>query len=527
MRKILLLLLFFGTFSTVFAQTTVHVKVTVTNSADLQNPKVNEIVSKVNIQDLKTAMEDNYSLQNRESLTVHLAFYDKTYIGSLNLKNENPLAKDQYVASWKSNHPTGNHILFLFVKGKDNADFEFGTLDVSPEMEDNHLFTEVMNFIRANLNGSPTQRVEKGTKYLANAIRPVWDSREREPNKKKDQAVNLANQAKYKSNRINLFHGNWKSKFLDMEPITTIPANHAKVYLLRGNSNDTIKPNVPIYADTLIFVGTTSLIDTEHPVELFGRVFFSITINERILTLRINDSNSNHQNYIIPLINLIEQSGKYSSTLKVSQWDWAKSNGVLRLNSETGLRDRGQTDRFKVVIRDMELEFTEGDPIPVIHTWYPRTYCNVFASDMSRWYLFNGLFHTNNKASNREDYAPWGSHHWANVIHYRINNDNGDRFKKVSLNDKAWDFVDAGYVVYFTAFHPKMPETLVSMASEADLIKEIEKKKYGSGHIATGFIKDGNRVIHVGSAFYDNNPVGIWNGANTAHVYLGYILNVE
>ena len=68
-----------------------------------------------------------------------------------------------------------------------------------------------------------------------------------------------------------------------------------------------------------------------------------------------------------------------------------------------------------------------------------------------------------------------------------------------------------------------MPESLLNQPSESTLEKVISDNKYDSGHIATCYNFGEKKVIQAGSS----TGVLIWNGAQTAHVYLGYILNVE
>jgi hypothetical protein len=520
MRNILLLLLFFGTFSTVFAQTTVQVKVTVTNSADQQNPKVNEIVSKVNLKDLKTAMEANYSLQNRESLTVHLAFYDKSYIGKLTLKNENLLTEDQYVTHWKSNHPTGNHILFLFVKRKDNADFEFGTLDVSPEMEDNHLFTEVMNFIRANLSGSPMQRVEKGTKYLANAIRPVWDK----DDVKKGQALALVGEDRYKIHHFNFFNNQWAgSSLLTLEPLSSITNGMIKINSFRSQTR-TVIPNINIFVSTVSLVGRLEMTDQ------MGVPYDYFSIENIQSNIQMNLDNRS-----VTMIEQIDNLGFYSETLSTAQWAWDVS--PYQLKNTNNLRTYKASDNFTIKKIMAKGTIAEGQVKPPWIGCYNETYCNLYASDLAREKLFqgNGLFE-GNLLNNK--YAPWGKHGRASEIHDAIKA--SSNFIPIKIDEnvagfvRAWELTNAGYVVYLTAYN---------RAYYATTPGEIHP-----GHIATCFPNRGMevslqnwkqaKIIQAGDKTDLLDFDEVWESNNfsngvrkgnrqkiQAHLYLGYILN--
>lgn len=498
-----------------------HVKVTVTNSADLQNPKVNEIVSKVNIQDLKTAMEDNYSLQNRENLTVHLAFYDKTYIGSLNLKNENALAEDQYVASWKSNHPTGNHILFLFVKGKDKADFEYNTLDVSPEMEDRHLFTEVMNFIRANLSGSLTQRVEKGTKYLANAIRPVWDK----DNIKKGQAVALVGEDRYKIHHFNFFNNQWAgSSLLTLEPLDSNTSGMIKINSFRSPTR-TIFPSINIYVHTSSLVGTIEMTNE------WGIPYDYFTFD--------NIQDNIQMNLNLPSLTMVEQIdnlGYYSETLSTAQWAWDVS--PYQLKNTNNLRVYQPSDNFTIKKIMAKGTIAEGQVKPPWIGCYSQTYCNLYASDLAREKLFQGYGLFEGNLLNIK-YAPWGKSGRASEIYDAIKT--SSNFIPIKIDEnvagfvRAWKLTNAGYVVYLTAYNRAYYETPPG---------EIHP-----GHIATCFptrpteISDVNwkkaEIIQAGDLTNKLKFEEVWRSSSfsngtingnrqnvSAHLYLGYILKL-
>jgi hypothetical protein len=535
MRIILFFTLLFAIFSTTFAQNTVVVvKKSFTKTADVNDPKVTEIASKVNITKLSEAMQANYSLERKDSLTVHLAFYNKEYIGALKLKSSNPYPTLQYTQQWLSSYTEGNHILFLFSKEKDQDQFKYDTLEVSYDMQDQHLFTEVMDFIRANLSGSPAQVVENGTRFLANAIKPVWDKN----GNKMDAAEIKVQKDKYKANRVNFFHEEWKSTFLDLELLISVTSNHIRVFFKKAGTSDTLKPLIPIYADKTIFTeGVNIVAGFEYQWNFLRKKFFNYSLQEDVLILEVSlDTYSNHEDYIIPLVEALGAANLFSDNLKVSQWVWSKSADgppIFTLSSSTGLREKNYNDKFLLIKRKMEDEFTEGEPIPLIHPWFPRTFCNIYASDLARENLFPGVF---SGSSGTSTYAPWGPHTKASYIHDVMAI--SDKFVALKNGEdpqgfvEAWKRTNAGYVVYLSAYNRKY-------------YTDPKPKNLHSGHIATCFPTENFKgdwrnalIIQAGTTSNKINFCEEWKNANFsngtnngnrqkvhAHLYLGYILN--
>jgi len=88
---------------------------------------------------------------------------------------------------------------------------------------------------------------------------------------------------------------------------------------------------------------------------------------------------------------------------------------------------------------------------------------------MTRQLLFPNLFNENDALIKNLDYAPWGAHNFASRIHDALNT--GEEFKSIGF-DEAWNYTNAGYIVYLTAYNWRYYEGLAG------------KYEY-SGHIAT------------------------------------------
>lgn len=522
MRIILFFTLLFAIFSTAFAQSTVVVvKKTFTKTSDVNNPTVTEIASKVNTTKLREAMQANYSLERKDSLTVHLAFYDRGYIGNLKLKNENPIDEQQYVNQWQSEHTSGNQILFLFIRGFNQAEFEYKTVQVSADMQDQHLFTEVMDFIRANLSGDPKTVVEKGTRFLANAIRPVWTA------DKRQAAEDLVGEDRYKKHHFNFFNNQWAgSSLLTLEPIGTNTSGMIRINSFRYQTQ-TIFPSINIYVNISSLAGTIEMTDeTGVPYDYF--TFDNIQDNIQM----------NLDELSVTMVEQIDNMGYYSEILSTAQWAW--DINPYQLKNTNNLRTYQPTDNFTIKKIMAKGTIDEGQVKPPWIICYKETYCNLYASDLSRDILFSeyGMFSGN---LTKETYAPWGTHKRASNIHDHVKT--STNFKPIKVDEniagfvRAWELTNAGYVVYLTSYNRKY-------------YSSPKPENLHPGHIATCYpnremtVTDKNwkqaKIIQAGDITGDYPFNEVWIDANYsnglkfgdrqkihAHLYLGYILKTD
>jgi hypothetical protein len=394
--------------------------------------------------------------------------------------------------------------------------YKFHQLVVSDLLESQHLFPLVMEFINEHLTGGEnTKIVSNGTKYLAKALTPVWTEQ------KKTDAQSLLTNTRYHQNKINYFHDTWKSIFLDIQPLSSInwKSTLTKIYLC--HNNDTLKPAIAIYADTTVFKKSNVLVSGDGYKFDFKSTVLVNTSKEKILLLRLQDSNTENQCYIFRLIQEIEKANKYSSSKKVSEWDWNKSDGQFSLESTADLRDYADNDKYELVMIDMNATYPEGMDIPKIHPWYPRTFCNVYASDMSRDILFPNTFTTG------DNYAPWGIHQSAAKLHEELMNNTKGPFKAVTF-DEAWQYTNVGYVVYLTAYNRRYYSG------------ETKDPYSYSGHIATCYFTEkyedhepwDRLIIQAGNSCdvlpfsngWSKGKYGTDNEHIKANLYLGYII---
>ena len=492
------------------------------NTVDIKQYNHEELKNAVQSMDLQTALNANGHLSNK-NLKLTVAFFDRMYVGNMKLKNPHVLTTENYKMQWKERTKNNSEILFLFVKESGKSTYEFTDMSVSDLLSNEHLFKEVVAFINEHLEGTPVNIVKNGTKYLARALTPVWTDTKRQA------AENLITYPRYHADMINFFHGTWLSTFLDIRPISLLSnySSHlAKVYLY--NNKDTIKPTILLHADTTIFKGNT--ISVSGDGYFFEFIPKMITVNkERILLLQIKkNTNNEHQDYIIPLVTALQESKKYSTSKKVSEWEWNKSsNGIFSLNSTVGLIDIKADDKFELIKVDMNATYSEGAKIPVIHPWYPRTFCNVYASDLARWILFPNTFVAGNDKSGSNEYAPWGKHDSAAKLHEAIINNINGHFKPVTF-DEAWKYTNAGYVVYLTAYNRRYytGETnnpYLRSGHIATCYETKEYTEYSKAQIIQAGGGNNSKVITFsggwGTTGYGNNHEEI-----KANLYLGYIL---
>lgn len=505
----------------------VDVQVVYNNTADIKanTETINKIKSAVKTTELQTALNGNGHITDK-NLIIRVAFFDRGVIGQLKLKAEHELTPEKYIEEWQKTVINKSGILFLFVKGKDGSQYALHKMVVSQQLENEHLFPLVTEFINENLSGDFSTVVGNGTKYLAKAIIPVWDVDTEDNRGIQNKAKSLAENERYWENRINFFHNSWKSTFLDLKPIPRNAAmqNLSRIFLLKSGTTDTIKTQIPIYADNTIFKGNNVEVEGEDYFFDFTAKYLPYFLKKEPVTLlEISDTRSNsfgdeYKTYLFPLISTIENSNRFNDLLMISEWDLEKGSNPLSftIKNSSNLRDKVSDDKLELILRNLNTEFNEGDPIPVIHPWYPRTFCNVYASDLARTYLFPGLF------SSGSNYAPWGKHQGAAYLHEECKDNKNGKFKNLSL-DEAWKYTNAGFLVYLTAYNWRY------------YAGKTTKKYNYSGHIATCFPTNGYsgnylnaNIIQAGvgeAGVKEFSKCGSSFTSNaSANVYLGYIL---
>jgi hypothetical protein len=127
--------------------------------------------------------------------------------------------------------------------------------------------------------------------------------------------------------------------------------------------------------------------------------------------------------------------------------------------------------------------------------------------------------------TNADNYAPWGAHQGASLLHDEIRNNNNGHFKAVTF-DEAWQYTNSGYAVYLTAYN------------SAYYVNSNNSRV--PGHIATCYTEnkeneDANKVpdpkvIQAGSTTGTITVKKVWgssmitNNNVKANLYLGYII---
>jgi hypothetical protein len=484
------------------------------NTSDINKNKnlITELKAAVNANNLHEALTLNENITNK-NLVVDIAFLDRNYVGNMKLKKGHILTADKYKEKWVESKENNNAILFLFVKEYEKNEYEFRELAVSKQLREQHLFDKVVEFINEHLSGNYNTIVANGSKYLARAITPVWTS------EKQTAAENLIQEPRYEAHAINYFHGNFDFSYSDFAPINT-STNLTKAWFIykQNNKTDTLKPTVAIYANPDKLKNSYTIYQEDiltfsflgHTISIKGEKIFLIETTQRYISL----------------IQAMQTNNKYSSSKKVSEWDWTYNNGNFVLNSTGDLRDYQANDKFEfinVILNAREAPLMEGKQMPAIHPSYSNTWCNVYASDLARDILFPNSF------TNGNNYAPWGKHNSAARLHDVIKDNINGQFKSVTF-DEAWKYTNSGYVVFLTAYNWRYYKNNANPYSY-------------SGHIATCYQTDystyeGAKLIQAGGdgtegivGFVTNvwtkENYTVTNDASSnvkANVYLGYII---
>lgn len=205
----------------------VNVKVVYNNTADMKNTEatISDLVKSVNTQKLVDALNSNGHISDK-NLKITVGFFDRGMIGQMHLKADHELTPEVYVNKWKGSVVQTSSVLFLFCKNKGTSTYVFNKMVVSPQLEKEHLFPLVTQFINKHLSGDEKTIISDGTRYLANAIKPVWNVDIDDTRDITGQAQNLINNyPKYWGNRINI---EFDFSFFDLRPATTEDTKNLK-----------------------------------------------------------------------------------------------------------------------------------------------------------------------------------------------------------------------------------------------------------------------------------------------------------
>jgi len=465
----------------------VNVQVVYNNTADIKanTETINRIKSAVKITELQTALESNGHITDK-NLVIRVAFFDRGVIGQLKLKKEHELTAEKYIEEWQKTVSNKSGILFLFVKEKDGNQYVFYKMVSSYQLETEHLFPLVTEFINEHLSGDCVSIIGNGTKYLAKAVTPVWND------DKRRKAKELVKYDKYKAHHINKFHAdNWFGfAFFDLKPATADETKDMKLV----NCMDKEKGEDGAHW----FISDKYIYTSKENLKGYSPSKFTdwdITFEED----GVKGVYIFYDNFLYKILTTIEGSKKHNPNQIASEWNWKyESKHTRSLSDFTGFSDRTESDRL-ILYFDESYRDKEGQEISILCKSYSNTWCNVFACDLANEVLFgkNAFGDIHN--------GPWGSHASANDIHDVIcKNDN---FKQIEIDSEneldAWDYTNKGFLVYLTKYN-----------------------KDGSGHIATCYDGQLKKVIHVGGSYITLNKkyISEWNGAQKAHIYFGYIL---
>lgn len=463
----------------------VDVQVVYNNTADIKAnaETINKIKSAVKTTELQTALNSNGHITDK-NLLIRIAFFDQGVIGQLKLKAEHELTPKKYIEEWQKTVNNKSGILFLFVKDKGGSQYTLHKMVASQQLENQHLFPLVTEFINENLSGNFSTIIGNGTKYLANAITPVWNVDAKGDIGLKKDVVDMTNIQNYPE-----FHKGYSNSvynYYDFEPYHFIWPEE--------DDNQTER-------------------DYDYIHKLSSYTSYGGRVDNQIL--KIEEWNYHHNENL------------------VSEWPW-NEDGNLVLNESEGTFHSKLTEYSRNDVSGFR-EFKAGDNYCRLNMlksttnkgeqlstfkykqiWgYQPTWCNQFANYISKNILF--------------DHIPWGSSGYrASQIHDHLRNSKS--FKLVTF-EEAWEYTNVGYVVYFTSYHWS--------GVEYNSDGSIDYWSSSPGHIATCFPTSGDfdflegYLVQAGGfdkttkLMFKNawgNSYGSDREKVSAYIYLGYII---
>ncbi|MDA3891176.1 MAG: hypothetical protein PF517_05875 [Salinivirgaceae bacterium] len=461
----------------------IDVQVVYNNTADIKanTETINKIKSAVKTSELQAALNSNGHITDK-NLIIRVTFFDRGVIGQLKLKAEHELTPEGYIEKWQETVKNKSGILFLFIKNKGKSQYDFNKLYVSDQLELEHLFPLVVEFVNENLSGDFTTIIGNGTKYLAKAMTPIWNVDDEGDVGLKKEVVDITNISSYPE-----FHKGYSNSVYncyDFEPYHFIWPDHEDLGAER---------------------------DYDYIHKLSSYTNYNGRVDDQILK--------------------IEEWGYHGDVL-VSGWPW-NVNGDLESVSEegdyhaklsehsenesSGTRDFEEGENY-CRLNMISSTTQKGEQLSIYkykQIWgYQPTWCNQFANYISQNLLFNHI--------------PWQSSGYrASQIHDYVSN--SKQFKKVTF-EEAWEYTNVGYVVYFTSYH----SSGVNYNSDGT----VNYWSSSPGHIATCFPTGGEfeflegYLVQAGGfdktrrlIFKDawSANYGVEREKVSAHIYMGYL----
>lgn len=478
----------------------VDVQIVYNNTADIKAnaENINKIKSVVKTTELQTALNNNSHLTDK-NLVIRVAFFDRGIIGQLKLKAEHELTPEKYIEEWQKTVNSKSGILFLFVKDKGGGQYALHKMVASQQLENEHLFPLVTEFINENLSGDFSTIVGNGTKYLANAITPVWTA-----NKETSAASLINNNPKYKPNHINLFHNWFGFAFFDLKPATTAETKDMKLVncMTKKSGGDWFFSGKYIYTSSSDLTGysTNKFYD------------WDITFEED----DVKGIYIFYDQFLYNILTTIENSGKHHSSQIASTWNWTNESKYKRsLSDFTGFSDKTESDRL-ILYFDESYKTKEGQEISILCQSYGNTWCNVFSCDLANEILFGNVFGDIHN-------GPWGAHGTASQMHDKMIA--SKEFKGVETN-YAWKYANAGYVVYLSAYNRRFYQgrTDNAHAYSGHIATCLPTPDYNPEDPTTGIVIQAG--ASVGKLYFRKD---VWTSSSydnniKANLYLGYIL---
>lgn len=474
----------------------IKVKIVYNNSIDMYNNKsqIKEINNSVKISDLKTALIKNDHITDK-NMIIRIAFFDKGVIGNLNLKASHELTSTKYIEIWKEELTNNSGLLFLFTKEKGESEYLFNKLVSSDQLEDEHLFPEVMEFINSNLSGDIKTIIGNGTKYIAKAITPVWTE------EKKTEAAELSVQSKYGANKINT---ELDFSFFDFKPASEKDTKEKKLVNCMDKPKEV--DGAKWYMSNKYIYTSTDNLGITSSIQLYD---WNVAVDEDISGMIVL-----YDNFLYKLLKYIDETNKHNNLQNASTWAWTKDDNGLSINDISSFSNRTTSDRL-IMFRNEEYKKKEGEEISILCASYgSTTWCNIFARDLAYSILFPDILSKNN--------APWGSHARASILHDKIQNSN--EFKPVTF-DEAWKYTNAGYIVYLSSYNSSYYAGNLGKIHPGHIATCYPTEPYEDGSFLTAkVVQAGSKsdVLNFGSAW--GKAYGVNREHVSANIYLGYIL---
>jgi hypothetical protein len=152
----------------------VNIRIESNDSKELRERKVFKSFEKIALDykaSLEKVLEENPRLKSKD-FGIEMIFYNKKKIGSLILKETNPLTENDIISNWDKKNKTENKLMFLFTNNNDA--YKYHSMNISENLKNEQILPLVEKYIKEQIVDEESEDKTK-LDFALNAVKNACD----------------------------------------------------------------------------------------------------------------------------------------------------------------------------------------------------------------------------------------------------------------------------------------------------------------------------------------------------------------